>query len=152
MSRPRTLLAVLYYVIAAIALLATQSENLAFSAERHTNYVETFAQFWPALLVNHATVSITVDIFLLSLAVVIWMVLEARRLQLRFVWLYVLGGIFVAISVTFPLFLAARERRLAALGAADTEPKLASGDVLALVALGLGTLAFVAYSTLFVSR
>lgn len=56
------------------------------------------------------------------LAAVIWMVLEARRVGVRFVWLYVLFAMTIAISVTFPLFLVARERRLATRGDTDTEP------------------------------
>ena len=40
------------------------------------------------------------------------MVIESRRLDIRFPWLYVVFGLLVAISVTFPLFLIARERRL----------------------------------------
>lgn len=30
-----------------------------------------------------------------------------------YVWAYILGGMLIAISVTFPLFLIARERKLA---------------------------------------
>ena len=41
------------------------------------------------------------------------MVIEARRLGVRFVWLYIVFGFLIAISVTFPLFMAARELRLA---------------------------------------
>jgi hypothetical protein len=44
------------------------------------------------------------------------MVLEARKLGIRWVWAYVVFGVLIAISVTFPLFLIARERRLAAIG------------------------------------
>jgi len=40
------------------------------------------------------------------------MVAEARRLGIRFVWIYVVLGLLIAISVTAPLFLVARERRL----------------------------------------
>jgi hypothetical protein len=40
------------------------------------------------------------------------MVIEARKHQVKFVWVYILGGALVAISVTFPLFLIARELRL----------------------------------------
>ena len=40
--------------------------------------------------------------------------LEARKHGIKFVWLYVLGGWVIAISVTFPLFLIARELRMGA--------------------------------------
>lgn len=55
---------------------------------------------------------ITIDIFLFGLAGVILMVIEARKHNVRFVWAYIVGGILVAISVTFPLFLIARELRM----------------------------------------
>lgn len=41
------------------------------------------------------------------------MVIEARKHGVRFVWAYIVGGALIAISVTFPLFLLARELRLA---------------------------------------
>ena len=42
----------------------------------------------------------------------ILIVIEARRLGVKYVWAYILGGYLIAISVTFPLFLLARELRL----------------------------------------
>lgn len=57
-----------------------------------------------------ASRSITADILLFFLAAAIFMVIEARKLGIRYVWAYVLGGALIAISVTFPLFLIARER------------------------------------------
>jgi hypothetical protein len=70
------------------------------------------------------------------------MVLEARRLGMRGVWLYLLFGMLVAISVTVPIFLINRERALA-----QREPSSAAGtlgtlDVMGLVAVTLGILAF----------
>jgi hypothetical protein len=78
----------------------------------------------------------------------VWMVLEARRLQVRNVWLYVLFAITIAISVTFPLFLYAREHRLAALQAASTEPQPSTSDKLGLGFLTVGTVAFALWCTL----
>ena len=46
------------------------------------------------------------------LAAAILMVVEARKHGVKFVWLYILGGFAIAISVTFPLFLIAREMRV----------------------------------------
>ena len=47
-------------------------------------------------------------------------------------------GLLVAISVTFPLFLIARERRLAAVGEASADGVAMSPDSLGLAALGVG--------------
>ena len=54
----------------------------------------------------------TADIFLLGLAVAILMVIEARRVGVKFVWAYIIGAFAIAISAVFPLFLIARELRL----------------------------------------
>jgi len=40
------------------------------------------------------------------------MVLEGRRIGVRWYWLYVVAAFVTAVGFTFPLFLAARERRL----------------------------------------
>jgi hypothetical protein len=148
MDRTRTFLCWVYYALAAIALCATQKQNIAFMAERNADFFHGFAQFWPALLVNHATISISVDLFVFALAAMLWMLYEARRLQLRFVWLYLVFGIVIAISVTFPLFLAARERRLFALQAPHTQGTPSVLDWIPFALLGVGSLAFVFYAAM----
>ncbi|MCW2563498.1 MAG: hypothetical protein JWQ31_2058, partial [Mycobacterium sp.] len=75
--------------------------------------------------VTPASRSLTVDIVLFFLAAGILMVVEARKHGVKFVWLYILGGFAIAISVAFPLFLIAREMRIGRteetrLGAVDT--------------------------------
>ena len=60
-----------------------------------------------------ASRSISVDLALFCLAAMTFMILEARRLGIRYVWAYIALGFIVAISVTFPLFLIARERHMA---------------------------------------
>jgi len=146
-SKARRALCILYLAIAVVALIATWRQNLAFTAGTGVGFAESFAQFWLALLVNRATMSITVDIFLFSLAAVVWMALEARRLRVRFVWLYVFFGITIAISVTFPLFPIARERRLAALEAAATEPAPTASDKVGIALLTAATFAFAVWLT-----
>ena len=71
------------------------------------------------------------------------MLLEARRLSMRGVWLYVLLGVFVAISAAFPAFLIHRERALAARDGSTSAGTLSAADIFGLVLLGLVTLAYV---------
>ena len=94
--------------------------------------------FWVDTTVTPASRFITVDIVYFTLAAAVLMVIDARRLGIKFVWAYILGGIFIAISVAFPLYLIARELRVGRagttrLGAVDTV-LLA---VFAVVAVGL---------------
>lgn len=120
-----------YAAIAVAALVATWSQNLAYDGS------DFLSRFLPDTAVTPASRSITADILLLFLSAAVLMVIEARKHNVRFVWAYILGGFLTAISFTFPLFLIARERRLAAEGA--EAPRLGALDMalLALVALVL---------------
>jgi hypothetical protein len=117
MNDTRKLLCATYVLFAVAALFATWSHNLAFMAEVGFQPGAFFA-FWRACFVNHPASSITYDVLLLSGALFVWMGVESRRHGVRFVWVYVLLSVFVAVSVMVPLFLIARERRLA-LGGED---------------------------------
>lgn len=110
MTSNRRILSGVYATIAAVALVATWSQNLAY-LHSPGGFLTSFLQ---DLKVNAAARSITVDIVLFFLAAAVFMVLEARRLGIPYVWAYIVGGMLIAISVTFPLFLIARERKLAA--------------------------------------
>lgn len=115
MTTNRRILCGVYATIAVAALIATWSQNLAY-LHGGASFPGGFLQ---DLKVNAAARSITVDIVLFFLAAAIFMVVEARRQRIAHVWAYLVGGMLIAISVTFPLFLIARERKLAATGAPD---------------------------------
>jgi hypothetical protein len=97
-----------YALIAIAALPATWINNLAFMQQPNN----TFADFFVAAYANAAAASLANDLFLLAIAASIFMVVEGKRVGVRYVWLYlVLSGI-LAISVTFPLFLLARQLKV----------------------------------------
>lgn len=136
MSRSRSVLCIVYVALAVVALITCWRQNLQFADAEGIGIAQALVEFWPALLANHATTSITLDIFLLGTAVIVWMIVEARRLGIRFVWLYVLLSFPIAISVMVPLFLVARERRLHELGDPRSTAELGPLDIAGLVALG----------------
>ena len=140
MTRRGPWLSIIYVCLALLALVACWRQNLLFMQEAGVDLATGFVVFWPALLANHATTSITVDILLLCMAAMIWMVVEARRLGVRFVWAYILLSFPIAISVTFPLFLVARERALANRAQPEPGVGLGIGDAigLALIAIPVG--------------
>jgi len=114
-------LCAVYGVIAVAALIATWSQNAAY----FDNPGGFLLEFLNDSKVTPAARSLAVDITLFFLAAGILMVIEARKHGVRFVWAYILGGFAIAISVTFPLFLIARELRVGRtettrLGATDT--------------------------------
>jgi Mn2+/Fe2+ NRAMP family transporter len=124
-----------YALIAVAALIATWSQNLAYTDRG----AEFLGAFWNDTKVNPAARSITVDIALFVLAAAILMVAQARKHGVRFVWAYIIGGFLIAISVTFPLFLIAREMRIA-----KTDPtQLRRADTIWLAIVGIAVAAFV---------
>lgn len=139
MTANQKLLCAFYALIAAAALAATWSQNIAYLGEGALGSLQAFVLETKA---NPASRSITVDIGFFLLAAAAFMIIEARRLGVRFVWLYLLFGFLVAISVTFPLFMIARELRIAANPGAPALWRLTAVDmaglvVVAAVVLGL---------------
>ncbi len=115
MRRRDTALCVFYGAAAAVALLGTWSQNLAFMALPDSGGVMGFIH---AATANHAAASIGTDLGFMCLVAFVWMVVEARRLGIRFVWVYLALSMLVAVSVMFPLFLLARQLRMARMAAA----------------------------------
>lgn len=110
MRRAEKLLCWVYALIAAVSLVATWSNNLAFLAQPEHWSVASWVR---ALYVNPAAASFVNDLFGLGIAATIFMVVEARRLGVRHIWIYLLISPTLAISVAFPLFLIARQRMIA---------------------------------------
>jgi len=103
------LLCALYALLATLALIGTWTQNLAFMAAPDNGGVGGFLQ---AAFVNPAAASLSTDLLFLTLTACVWMLTEARRLGIRFVWVFIALSFLIAISVMFPLFLIARQRRL----------------------------------------
>ena len=99
-----------YGAIAFGALIATWSQNIRFFLRADNGGVLGFLQ---DCYVNPAAASITNDILFVWLAAIVLMVVESRRLGIRHVWVYALVSLLVALSVAVPLFLIARQLRLA---------------------------------------
>jgi len=148
MTISRKTLCVVYGVIAVLALIGTWGHNIAYLDR---GFVGANQAFWSDTLANPASRSITADIFFFGLAVFVWMVLEARRLGIRFVWLYLIFGMLIAISVTVPIFLIIRERALAVSERTSAAGRLHSLDVIGLVLSSAGIVAYAVIALLHAS-
>jgi hypothetical protein len=127
-------LCAVYALTSVAALIATWSQNLAYVGS--SNFLLTFLKDTKT---TPAARSLTVDLFLLAFPAVILMVAEARKHGVKYVWAYFLAGAVTAISVTFPLFLIARELRIA-----KTDPTvLHRSDTIGLAIVGVATAAIV---------
>jgi hypothetical protein len=149
MPRSRQLLCFAYAAIALLALVGTWSHNVAYFRAGESaagGFFLATGRFWLDTLATPASTSITVDLVVLCLALFAWMVLEARRSGVRFVWLYIGLGVLIAISVTFPLYLIAREARLADRGEATEPLGFRAPDLAALLAIGAGAIALTVWT------
>lgn len=133
MKIPRNTLCIAYGLLAVLALIGTWANNVQYLS---LGFLGANQRFWLDTLANPASRSITVDVIFLFVALSIWMFLEARRLGMRGAWLYVVFGVLVAISVTFPLFLLNRERALQRQAGEAHGGELGAGEVLALLLFG----------------
>ena len=62
--------------------------------------------------VNPVSSSLTADLTVACLAFIVWMPFEARRLEMKHWWVYVVLTFTLAFAFSFPLFLFMRERKL----------------------------------------
>lgn len=143
----RKALCLAYAVIGALAFVGTFGNILGLLGQYGlSGFLDATLQFWKDALVNEASRFLAVDLLFLGLAVVLWMLLEARRLKIPGVWLYIVFGLFIAISLAVPLFMIHRERRLAAVEPGTAAGSLRAVDLLGVAVLALGVLAFSGYS------
>lgn len=135
MAKSQKVLCGIYALIAAVALFLTWSQTVAYT---HGSVMDFLRDFWTDSKATASSRNITADVLMLGAAVAVLMVIEARKYGVRFVWLYIFASFVVAVSVMFPLFLIARERRIAAINA----PHITTLDavLLALLCAGLTAL------------
>lgn len=107
MTKHWTPLAITWLLLAIVGLIGTWTFN-ALAIVQLRDFIGDWVNSGPAVS------SLTVDLLVVAVAGSILMVVEARRLGMRFVWLYIVGSAITAFAFTFPLFLAMRERKLAA--------------------------------------
>lgn len=100
--------AIAFAVLSVVGLVGTAVFNL-LSVLQMRDFVGDWFGGGPAVS------SLGVDLFVVAIAGCILIVVEARRLRMRRAWLYIVLSGVTAFAFTFPLFLAMRERRLAAI-------------------------------------
>lgn len=140
MSISRRILCQAYGLIAVLAFFGTWGHNFVYV---HLGFFGCQGAMWRDSLINPAARSNTVDVAFFGLAVFICMILEARRLGMRGIWIYALFFIIVGISVSGPIFMINRERALAALDANASAGTLRRSDVVGLI---LGAVVVIAYT------
>jgi hypothetical protein len=138
MTASQRFLIAFYALVAVLAFAGTFSQNIHVHGG--------FAGFLNDAKANAGARSLSVDIALFLEAAAVFMVIEARRLGVRFVWLYLIGGFLIAISVTFPLFMIARELRLKPAAKPDTPWSFTVSDKVGIAFLTAVVAAVIGYT------
>ncbi len=144
MTISRKTLCALYALIGGLAFVGTWGNVLGLAKQR--GFWNATLIFWQDVLVNESSRFITIDILFLGLAIIVWMVLESRRLKIPGVWLYVVFGLFIAISLAVPMFLIHRERKLAALEPNTPAGTMHKADIVGVIFLLLAFTAFALFA------
>jgi hypothetical protein len=103
-----------YAGLALVGLVATWSFNLRFMAQSGGAF--DAAAFVRAGYANAASSSLSNDLLVGCAAFLVWSFAESRRLAMRHWWIWPVLTFGIAFACAFPLFLFARERRLASHG------------------------------------
>lgn len=114
MTRYWTPLAIVYLALAVLGLVGTWTYNVLAIVQMR-DFLGDLASSGPAVS------SITTDLLVVAVAGCVFIIVEAKRLGMRFAWLYVVLSVITAFAFTFPLFLAMRQRRMTRL--AQTAPR-----------------------------
>ncbi|MEZ3156616.1 DUF2834 domain-containing protein [Microbacterium sp. BWR-S6Y] len=104
--------AIAFLVLSLAGLVGTWTFNV-FAIVQMRDFVGDLVTSGPAVS------SITVDLLVVAVAGSVFILVEGRRLGMRFAWLYIVLSGVTAFAFTFPLFLAMRQRRLTALASAE---------------------------------
>ena len=102
-------LAPLYYALAVVGFIATWYYNWQYIANGGGLGP---SEFFGAAFANVLTTAITIDVYCAALVFSVWVFSDSRRLSVKWPWLYVFLCFFVGLAISFPLYLASRERAL----------------------------------------
>jgi hypothetical protein len=106
MTKNWTPLAITWLLLSIAGLIGTWTFNVLAIVQLR-DFIGDWVNSGPAVS------SLTVDLLVVAVAGCILIVVESRRLGMRFAWVYIVLSGITAFAFTFPLFLAMRERKLA---------------------------------------
>ena len=102
-------LCAVYAVVAFAALITTQIALVQHISEGEGDGIGGLGN----TVVNPAAAFVTIDLLAVAIVGLVFMVVEGRRLGMKWIWIYVVLTFAVAISVALPVFLIARQVHMA---------------------------------------
>lgn len=109
----------IYLVIAILGVVLPLSQFVPASLSGQFTMGRLFAD----ITANRNVAGLTLDLSVAALAGIVFMIAEAIRMQIRLVWIPIIGTFLIGFSFGLPFFLFLRELRLAKqLGVAESRP------------------------------
>lgn len=106
----KKLLSYLYLFLSILGAIFPMISNFEFAREYGNSFdIKNFILLANA---NPAAQSISRDLLIGASAIFIWIVNEAKKLDMRNMWIVYLGTFLIAFAFSAPFFLFLRERRL----------------------------------------
>ncbi|HEY9770634.1 MAG TPA: DUF2834 domain-containing protein [Coleofasciculaceae cyanobacterium] len=99
----------IYFCLSLLGLVIPYSQFIAFIADHGFN----LALFWKQLFINQISSFFALDLFISVVVFWIFVVTEGTRLQMKFLWIYIVLDLIIGLSFALPLFLGMRSLRLA---------------------------------------
>jgi site-specific recombinase len=98
----------IYLIFSIVGFMLPYSQLIPFLLDHGLN----LSLFWSQLFVNQISSDFAFDLFVSSVVFWIFVFKEGTRLNLKFLWVYVVVNLIVGLSFALPLFLGMRSRHL----------------------------------------
>tara|TARA_B100000073_G_C23736163_1_gene572231 strand:+ start:1872 stop:2240 length:369 start_codon:yes stop_codon:yes gene_type:complete len=104
------LLSYIYLSLAILGAVLTAMSNFNFAVEYGFNF--DIIKFIELSNINPAAESISRDLLIGASSIFIWIINEAKKLNMKNMWIVYIGTFIIAFAFSAPLFLFLRERRI----------------------------------------
>ena len=99
---------IIYFLLAILGFVLPYSQLIPFL----TNYGFDILLFWSELFINRISTDFAFDLLVASVVFWLFVLREGRRLQMRFLWLYIVSNLVIGLSFALPVFLYVRSRQI----------------------------------------
>lgn len=94
-------MAYIYFVLCAIGLVLPYSQLIPFLLDNGLD----FSLFWSQLFANDISSTFSLDLLISSVVFWIFLFQEGKKLQIKYLWIYVVCNLTIGLSFALPLFL-----------------------------------------------
>ena len=110
---------IVYIVLSVVGFVLPYSQFIPFVANSGLDFPLLESQ----LFANQISSAFALDIFVSSVIFWIFLLTEGKRLQMKFLWIYIVFNLTIGLSFALPLFLLMRSQNLSRLSPSPSVAK-----------------------------